>query len=102
MGLEINILGTILTFRAWYPHKWSNSPTFIFLNTAVTHFGVFPSLSSYISPKTGEAWGIAILQAENPDIQVVSMYPGVLEADMYEESGLSLSHDDMNFPPGFA
>lgn len=36
-GFEINIKGTLLTFRAFAAHKSANSPTFISTNTGVWH-----------------------------------------------------------------
>jgi NAD(P)-dependent dehydrogenase (short-subunit alcohol dehydrogenase family) len=101
-GFEVNIKGTLLLFRAFMAHKSDNSPTFISLNTGAAHAGVFPTMSGYAASKTGQAMLITYLQAENPDVRIVSMHPGVIETEMNIKSGMPLSRDDMSLPSGFA
>jgi hypothetical protein len=45
---------------------------------------------------------ISFLQAENPEVRVVSMHPGVLDTEMGTKSGLPVSKDEMSLPTGFA
>ena len=99
---EINIKGTLLTWRAFMKYKGSNSPTFISVNTAAAHVSAFPTFSSYQSSKIGEAQLICALQTEDPDVRVVSMHPGTIATDMNVKSNLPLSQDDMSLPAGFA
>src|ERR1700761_50293 len=68
-GFEVNIKGTLQTFRAFLAHRGDNSPTFIAVNTGAAHAGVFPGFSSYASSKIGEASLIPYLQAENPEVR---------------------------------
>lgn len=100
-GFEINIKGTLLLFRAFLAHKSTNSPTFISMNTGAAHAGVFPTMSSYAASKTGQAALIPYLQAENPEIRVVSLHPGVIESEMNVKSGMPLSKDDVSLPASF-
>ena len=100
-GFEVNIKGTLLVFRAFVAHKSSNSPTFISMNTGAAHAGIFPTMSSYAASKTGQAMLITYLQAENPEIRVVSQHPGVIESEMNTKSGMPLSKDDISLPSGF-
>ncbi|KAK4504699.1 hypothetical protein PRZ48_002660 [Zasmidium cellare] len=101
-AFEINIKGTLLTFRAFLKHKSSSStPTFISLNTGAAH-NVFPNYSAYSASKIGQGQLIAHLAAENPDVRVVSMHPGVLGTEMNSKSGMTISHDEMSLPAGFA
>ena len=108
---EINIKGTFLTFRAWLPRKPTtpndnnnnnSTPTFISLNTAAAHVGVFPNFSSYSPSEMARGHLVSFLQAENPAVRVVSMHPGVLDTEMGTKSGLPVSKDDMSLPTGFA
>jgi NAD(P)-dependent dehydrogenase (short-subunit alcohol dehydrogenase family) len=100
---EINIKGTFLTFRSWLPHKSNSStPTFISLNTAAAHVGVFPNFSSYSPSEMARGHLISFFQAENPEVRVVSMHPGVLDTEMGTKSGLPVSKDEMSLPTGFA
>lgn len=101
-GFEVNIKGTLLLFRAFVAHKSSNSPTFISMNTGAAHAGVFPTMSGYAASKAGQAMLITYLQAENPDVRVVSMHPGVIESEMNAKSGMPLSKDDVSLPASFA
>ena len=82
-------------------HKASN-PVFISLNTGAAHAGVFAGSSGYEASKTGQAMIFTYLQAENPDVRVVSQHPGVTESEMNTKSGMPLSKDDISLPSGFA
>jgi NAD(P)-dependent dehydrogenase (short-subunit alcohol dehydrogenase family) len=101
-AFEVNIKGALLLFRAWVPHKSSKSPTFISLNTGAAHGATFPTFSAYASSKMGQAHLITYLQAENPDVRVVSYHPGVIESEMNVKSGMTVSKDDLSLPSGFA
>lgn len=99
---EINIKGTLLTFRAFAKHKASNTPTFISLNSAAAHADAVPTYSAYQSSKIGAAQLIVSLQVEHPDARVVSMHPGVIASEMNAKSGLPFSFDDISLPSNFA
>lgn len=101
---EINIKGTLLTFRAFMKYKNDSSspePVFISLNTGAAH-NIFPTYSAYSASKLGQGQLVSHLAAENPGIRVVSMHPGVLETDMFEKSKMQISPDDMSLPSGYA
>ena len=51
-SFEINVKGAFLTWQAFIAHKGNNTPTFISLNTAAAHVGVFPKFSAYGVSKT--------------------------------------------------
>ena len=101
-GFEINVKGTLFTFRAFMAHKAFNSPVFISTNTAAAHGGLFPTFSSYASSKMGSASLITYLQAENPDVRVISLHPGVVESEMNKKSEMPASLDDISLPASFA
>lgn len=101
-SFEVNIKGTLLTFQAFAAHKSNNTPTFISLNTGAAHAGIFANFSAYGVSKIGEAQLVTFLQAENPDVRVVSMHPGVIDTEMNVKSGLPLTKDDINLPSSFA
>lgn len=99
---EINIKGTLLTFRAFLNHRsTTHTPVFISLNTGAAH-NVFPNYSAYSASKLGQGQLIAHLAVENPDVRVVSMHPGVLASEMNTKSGMTISQDDMSLPSAFA
>lgn len=101
-GFEVNIKGTALTFRAWLPHRSTNSPTFISINSGIAHGDAYPNFSGYGASKAGQASLIQYFQSENPDLRVVSLHPGVIESEMNAKSGMPLSKDDASLPSSFA
>lgn len=101
-GFEVNLKGILLVFPAWMEHQGSDTPTFISVNSGAAHVPAVPGASSYAASKIGAAHLVTGLQAENPDVRVVSMAPGVLESEMNTKSGMPTSHDDISLPSGFA
>ena len=101
-GFEVNIKGTLILFRAFMAHRGSNSPTFISLNSGVAHAPPFPGMTGYANSKTGQAALIEYLQAENPDVRIVSQHPGVIASEMNTKSAMPISKDDVSLPAGFA
>lgn len=99
---EVNVLGTLLTFRAWLPHKATKDPTFISLNALAVHSGIFATLSGYVTSKLATAQLVAYLQAENPEIRAMSYHPGILPTDMKAKASLPLSEDNMSLPAAYA
>lgn len=94
---EVNIKGTLLTFRAFAAHKNESKdrePVFISLNTAAAHAGTFPTMSAYAASKIGAMQLIRYLAVESPGVRVMSYHPGVLATEMNAKSGMPLSTDD--------
>lgn len=101
-SFEVNIKGTLLTFRAFLPHRAASNAVFISLNTGAAHAGFFPNYSDYGASKLGEAHLIGNLQAEHPELRIVSMHPGVIESEMFNKSAMPFTLDDMSLPSSFA
>ncbi|KAF2171805.1 hypothetical protein M409DRAFT_63377 [Zasmidium cellare ATCC 36951] len=107
-GFEINIYGTAVLFRAWLPYRskgdGTHKPAFISVNTSVAHLMVLATYSAYAASKSGLATMLAIAQAENPDLHVVSFHPGVVETDMSREivKGTGTHLDSPTLPAAFA
>ncbi|EME81854.1 uncharacterized protein MYCFIDRAFT_78719 [Pseudocercospora fijiensis CIRAD86] len=102
-SFDINVKGTINTFRSFMKHKSSQGePTFISLNTGAAHVPPFPSGSSYAASKSAQAQVVSAFQTENPDVRVVQFHPGVIETEMFHKSGVQLTLDDVSLPASFA
>ncbi|KAM0695569.1 hypothetical protein Q7P36_004050 [Cladosporium allicinum] len=105
-AFEVNVLGLMLTFRAWMPHKSTLSshgkPSFIYVNAAGAHFPPVPGLSGYSPSKTAAASLIGYLQAENPELHVTNFHPGILETPMATKSQFAVTRDELSLPAGFA
>jgi NAD(P)-dependent dehydrogenase (short-subunit alcohol dehydrogenase family) len=98
-GYEINVLGTLVVLNAFTRHKSSKNPQLLFVGTAAS--AVFPSTmlgaSGYSMSKSAAAVLIQYFAAENPDISVYSMHPGVVMTEMGsrgKKAGNTLPIDD--------
>ncbi|KAK5725496.1 hypothetical protein LTR15_003684 [Elasticomyces elasticus] len=101
-GYEVNVKGTLLTYRAFFANKSDDKPTFISLNTGASHAMVAPTMSSYGTSKFANLHLVTYLAAENPEVRAVSYHPGVLESEMNSKGTIKFSFDDMSLPAGFA
>jgi NAD(P)-dependent dehydrogenase (short-subunit alcohol dehydrogenase family) len=98
-GYEVNVLGTLVVLNAFTRHKTSKNPQVLFIGTAAS--AVFPSTmlgtSGYSMSKSAAAVLVQYFAAENPDISVFSMHPGVVMTEMGsrgKKSGNTLPIDD--------
>ncbi|KAK3074085.1 hypothetical protein LTR53_008539 [Teratosphaeriaceae sp. CCFEE 6253] len=104
-GFEVNLKGTLLTYRAFEANRSSASPTFISINTGFGHMGPVPGVSSYGISKLGTMQLVSWLAKENPEVRAVSYHPGVIATSQQAQDSakaIGLSNDDMSLPAGFA
>ncbi|KAJ4982845.1 short chain dehydrogenase [Stagonosporopsis vannaccii] len=63
-----------------------------------------PGLSSYLSSKVAQSKVMEFVAAENPDLFVCTVHPGMIETDVFRSSGADpqqLPMDDVNLPAHF-
>ncbi|KAK4543169.1 hypothetical protein LTR36_005718 [Oleoguttula mirabilis] len=105
-GFEINLKGVFLAVRAFLPtHNPSGPATIIGTSTAAFTLpsDFLRTYSSYAVSKTAMSKLLEIVQAEHPELTVLSFHPGVLETDMYAKSQMSgLPMDKISLPADFA
>jgi NAD(P)-dependent dehydrogenase (short-subunit alcohol dehydrogenase family) len=99
-AFELNIKGTLFTFQAFHPHRATTS-TFISISSGVVHVAPFPAFSGYVVSKHGQASLTQFLQAENEDIRIMNVHPGVIESEMNTKSQMPLAKDDISLPSDF-
>jgi NAD(P)-dependent dehydrogenase (short-subunit alcohol dehydrogenase family) len=103
-GYEINVLGTLVVLNAFAKYKTTEAPKFLFIGTAAS--AVFPSTmlgtSGYSMSKSAAAVLVQYFAAENPDISVFTLHPGVVMTEMGsrgKKTGNTLPVDDGEFQP---
>ena len=57
---------------------------------------MLPGLSAYISSKLAQVKMLEFLAAENPNLFVASMHPGMVETDIFTKSGAKAEHLPMD------
>jgi NAD(P)-dependent dehydrogenase (short-subunit alcohol dehydrogenase family) len=98
-GYEVNVLGTLVVLNTFSRYRSSEKPQVLFVGTAAS--AVFPSTmlgtSGYSMSKSAAAVLVQYFAAENPDISVFSMHPGVVMTEMGsrgKKSGNTLPVDE--------
>ena len=90
-------MGTFLATQAFLPTRNQNA-TIVATSTAGIVFSgpMGAGNSAYLASKVAVNKFIEILAADQPDVHVVSVHPGVIKTDMLTKSGLeeALPHDD--------
>ncbi|RYP16014.1 hypothetical protein DL767_010243 [Monosporascus sp. MG133] len=88
-GFETNVKGTLLAVKAFLPTVASSNAAILGLTTDVSFMPTthLPGLSSYISSKLAQAKVYEFLAAENPDIFVATIKPGMVETANFYRSG---------------
>ena len=91
-SFEINIKGSLIVAQGFLPHAAKDAKV-VYLTTAVATLGPLPGGSAYASSKLGATKVFEYLQAENPDLRVISVHPGVLQTEMQDkliDDGISM------------
>ncbi|KUJ06628.1 NAD(P)-binding protein [Mollisia scopiformis] len=78
---EVNGRGTFLITQGFLKLLGDKKGTVINLTTGAAHT-VFPNLSAYSISKLTSLQLIAYISAENPNVNAVSVHPGILPTDM--------------------
>ncbi|MCJ1341208.1 hypothetical protein MMC09_006504 [Bachmanniomyces sp. S44760] len=101
-SFEINIKGSLIVAQGFLPHAAKDAKV-VYLTTAVATLGPLPGGSAYASSKLGATKVFEYLQAENPDLRVISVHPGVLQTEMQDkliDDGISMPQHEMSLPAG--
>lgn len=84
-GYEINFKGSFVVTQAFLR---SAAPDASLLNmtTSIAHLPAIPRMSGYAVSKTASARFFEYVQAENPEIQVINVHPGVIMTPMLQKT----------------
>ena len=84
-GFEINVKGSFIVTQAFLKHA-AKDAVLVNMTTGVAHLPTFPHYSSYAASKLAAVKFFNGVQAENPDVRVVNVHPGVIKSDMSDKS----------------
>lgn len=102
-GYEVNIRGALNLTQAFL-RTASEHATLINVSSGISHIPPLPGFSSYSSSKIAAVKLFDYIQAENPDLKVINLHPGVVETDMHAKSmtaGVDFAIDDVSLPADF-
>ncbi|KAL7912404.1 hypothetical protein GGI35DRAFT_440167 [Trichoderma velutinum] len=100
---EINVKGSIIVTRAFLRHA-PTTASLINFSTGVAHLPFMPGMTGYATSKIAATKFFEYVQAENPDLQVINVHPGVVITEMQQktiEAGIILPYDDIKLPAHF-
>ncbi|KAI9802500.1 MAG: hypothetical protein M1825_002885 [Sarcosagium campestre] len=101
---EVNVKGSIVVTQAFLRSAASNA-TLINITTGGAHLAAgIPKMGVYIASKSATLKLFATVQAEEPDISVINVHPGVIETDMGNKGksqGAKFPIDDIQLPADF-
>ncbi|KAF7956666.1 hypothetical protein EAE96_004000 [Botrytis aclada] len=88
-GFETNVHGTFLATKAFLPTADSSQAAILGVTSDVSLLPVtyLPGLSSYVSSKLAQAKVYEFIAAENPNISVATVNPGIIETDNFYRTG---------------
>jgi len=83
------VKGTMTTAKAFLPTANASHATILGVTTGASGFppANLPGLSAYITSKLAQVKLLEFLAAENPNIFVASMHPGMVETAMFHKAG---------------
>ncbi|KAL9118806.1 MAG: hypothetical protein Q9187_004638, partial [Circinaria calcarea] len=88
-NFEINVKGTMTTARAFLPTANPSHAAVLGVTTGVSALppAMLPGLSAYISSKLAQVKFLEFLGAENPNLFVASVHPGMVDTTIFRKSG---------------
>ncbi|OAL25235.1 hypothetical protein AYO22_05112 [Fonsecaea multimorphosa] len=97
-SFEVNILGAFHSVRAFIP-VGSPTATIVNISTGAVHAPTdfVANLSAYAASKIGALKVFEFVQAENPDLHVVNIQPGVISSDINRKHGAMPPMDTRKF-----
>lgn len=95
-GFKMNVVTTLNALQAFRPHA---APGAVVLNisTSLAHVSPWPGLSGYCVTKGANLKLVDFFAAENPDIHVVNVQPGVVETDLSPTGTFNTTDDRKSF-----
>lgn len=91
-GFEINTRGAFNTVRAFLPVA-ASKPLIIDVSTCVVHMPAIASASGYVSSKLAGTKIYETAAAENKDLSVIHIHPGVIYSELNVKSGVTAADD---------
>ncbi|KAL8703864.1 MAG: hypothetical protein Q9201_002953 [Fulgogasparrea decipioides] len=104
-GYKTTVVGTLVTAQSVVLANKDKSVTFINLTTAGILFPPFPGMGAYVSSKMAAVKLLEAFAAENPQVRLHNVHPGLLKTAMStkleEKVKLPYAYDDISLPADF-
>ncbi|KAK3314605.1 hypothetical protein B0H66DRAFT_627248 [Apodospora peruviana] len=88
-GYQVIVLGTALTAKAFLPTVRGAAFLGITSDTSLLPPTYLPGLAAYVSIKLAQAKVYEFLAAENPDVFVATVHPGMIDTNNFRATGAS-------------
>ena len=100
-GYKTTVVGTLVTAQSVVLASKAKSVTFINLTTAGILFPPFPGMGAYVSSKMAAVKLLEAFAAENPQVRLHNVHPGLLKtamsAKLEEKVKLPYAYDDSKY-----
>ncbi|KAL8904510.1 MAG: hypothetical protein Q9171_007021 [Xanthocarpia ochracea] len=104
-GYKTTVVGTLVTAQSVVLANKEKSVTFINLTTAGILFPPFPGMGAYASSKMAAVKLLEAFAAENPQVRLHHVHPGLLKtamsAKLEEKVKLPYAYDEISLPADF-
>ena len=86
-GMKTNALGSLYSIQAFAPRA-AKDAVVLNISSGIAHFPPIPGFSGYATSKLAGTKVFDYFQAENPQLRVVSVQPGVVVTTLNQKSGI--------------
>ncbi|KAL8646439.1 MAG: hypothetical protein Q9226_006857 [Calogaya cf. arnoldii] len=104
-GYKTTVVGTLVTAQSVVLANKDKPVTFINLTTAGILFPPFPGMGAYVSSKMAAVKLLEAFAAENPQVRLHNVHPGLLKtamsAKLEEKVKLPYAYDEISLPADF-
>jgi len=98
-GFEVNVKGSAIVAKEFLKLATKNA-ALINVTSGAAHVPPSPLLSSYQASKSAAVMLFQHIQFDNPELQVISVHPGVVETDMSISTNRT-PEDDISLPSSY-
>ncbi|KPM35466.1 hypothetical protein AK830_g11094 [Neonectria ditissima] len=98
-GLEANVVGAFNAVQAFVPLAAAGAKVFN-ISSGIGHIAPMPGMFAYAANKAAIAKMFDYLAAENPDLHVVNIQPGVVDTEINVDSSVK-GEDEPGLPAAF-
>ena len=102
-GYKTTVVGTLVTAQSIVLANKDKPVTFVNLTTAGILFPPFPGMGAYVSSKMAAVKLLEAFAAENPQVRLHNVHPGLLKtamsAKLEEKIKLPYAYDDSKYTP---
>jgi len=99
-GFNLNVRTTLNAVQAFIPLAAPNA-VLINVSTGIAHFAPIPGMSAYASSKAMNTKLIDYVAAENPQLHVINLQPGVVDTEINVDTSMK-GQDDIGLPGAFS